>query len=109
MTDPCDNLSDELVEVLLFDVRYARLSPRERQHICVNAQYGKMVHLWKGHTEYGRLIAASLRGFFTNYKLTVKSKAEAHQMFEVEYPAINKGAEAVLPHNHPLVRILGRR
>jgi hypothetical protein len=67
VTDPCDNLSDELVEVLLFDVRYAKLSPRERRASEVNSHYGKMAHILKGHCDYGRLMAASWQRLFASY------------------------------------------
>lgn len=104
MTDPCDNLSDELVDVVLFEVRFTKLSPRERRAMGANGYYGETARSWKGYREHSRLISASLRSFFANHSATVKSKAEAHRMFDQEYPAINNSAEAVLPRNHPLVR-----
>lgn len=57
--DPCDELSDGLVTIMLFNARLQRMPPTQRR-IAANVIYGKLGQRCSANAEYIRLVKPTI-------------------------------------------------
>lgn len=71
--DPCDELSDGLVEILLLNVRLDRITPEQRR-IAAYGTYGKYKPL--PYADYARLVKPSIERALRKLELNSTSTSE---------------------------------